>query len=75
VPQALVIEVPFEVLGVVIEQAQPEAAPAAKPSKPERNYEVWRDLLRATQGWIQWGTFGFAVLCIVIAAVESLFGR
>jgi hypothetical protein len=32
-------------------------------------------ILRATRSWIQYGTVGFAVICIVIGAVEALFGR
>ena len=33
------------------------------------------EVLRATRSWIQLCTFGFAVTCIVIGAVESLFGK
>ena len=33
------------------------------------------NVLRATRGWIQYGTVGFAILCIVVGAVEALFGR
>jgi hypothetical protein len=32
-------------------------------------------IVRATRLWVQYGIFGFAVFCIVIGAVESLFGR
>ncbi len=32
-------------------------------------------VIRATRTWIQYGIFGFAVLCIVIGAVEAMFGR
>jgi hypothetical protein len=32
-------------------------------------------VIRFTRLWTQYGIFGFAVLCIVIGAVESLFGR
>ena len=32
-------------------------------------------VMRATRTWVQYGVFGFAVLCIVIGAVEALFGR
>lgn len=32
-------------------------------------------VMRATRTWIQYGVFGFAALCIVIGAVEALFGR
>jgi hypothetical protein len=35
----------------------------------------WIDVVRATRGWIQYGMVGFAILCIVIGAVEALFGR
>ncbi len=33
------------------------------------------NVLRATRGWIQYGLVGFAILCIVVGAVEALFGR
>jgi hypothetical protein len=32
-------------------------------------------IVRATRLWVQYGIFGFAIFCIVIGAVESLFGR
>ena len=32
-------------------------------------------VVRATRIWIQYGVFGFAVFCILVGAVESLFGR
>lgn len=32
-------------------------------------------IIRATRLWVQYGIFGFAVFCIVVGAVESLFGR
>ena len=31
--------------------------------------------IHATRTWIQYGVFGFAVFCIVVGAVEALFGR
>jgi hypothetical protein len=34
-----------------------------------------RDVVRATQSWVQMGTLGFAILCILIGAVEALFGK
>lgn len=42
--------------------------------------QVWWDetgvqVVRATRSWIQYGTVAFAVICIVIGAVEALFGR
>ena len=33
------------------------------------------DVLHATRSWIQLCTFGFAVACIVIGAVEALLGK
>ena len=32
-------------------------------------------ILRATRTWLQYGVVGFAVVCIVIGAIEALFGR
>jgi len=32
-------------------------------------------IIRATRSWIQYGTVGFAVMCIIIGALEGLFGR
>jgi hypothetical protein len=32
-------------------------------------------IIRATCAWIQYGTVGFAAFCIVIGALEGLFGR
>ena len=33
------------------------------------------DLLRATRCWIQYGLVGFTIVCILVGAVEALFGR
>jgi hypothetical protein len=33
------------------------------------------EIIRATRSWIQYGTLGFAVICIIIGAVEGLLGR
>ncbi len=33
------------------------------------------EIVRTTRSWIQYGTVAFAVICIVIGAVEALFGR
>jgi hypothetical protein len=33
------------------------------------------EIARATRSWIQYGTVAFAVICIVIGAVEALVGR
>ena len=32
-------------------------------------------IVRATRSWIQYGTVGFAVFCILVGAVEALLGR
>ena len=32
-------------------------------------------VIHATRTWIHYGVFGFAVFCIVLGAVEGLFGR
>jgi hypothetical protein len=32
-------------------------------------------VIHLTRTWVQYGIVGFAVLCIVIGAVEALFGR
>jgi len=35
----------------------------------------YQDVLRATRWWLLYGCGAFAVLCILIGAVEALFGR
>jgi hypothetical protein len=58
-----------------------ENPPAIGPDlPPETTDQRWledtsRDIVRATRSWIQFGTLGFAALCIVIGAVEALFGK
>ena len=37
--------------------------------------DVGIQIIRATRSWIQYGTVGFAVMCIIIGAVEALFER
>jgi hypothetical protein len=47
-------------------------------AQPSRSIDLAIDnltVIRATRLWVQYGIFGFAVFCIVIGAVESLFGR
>jgi hypothetical protein len=63
-------------------EAQPEAAEQNQINESVSAEEnaYWLDetgipILRATRSWIQYGTVGFAVICIVIGAVEALFGR
>ena len=46
-------------------------APAIAPTQPLEYIEV----IHLTRRWVQYGILGFAVLCIVIGAVEALFGR
>jgi hypothetical protein len=69
---------------------QPSEQPALLPDNPKSgpteqqqsneqvSYgldETGIQILRATRSWIQYGTVGFAVICILIGAVEGLFGR
>ena len=44
---------------------------------PERGWldDTGVEIIRATRRWIQYGVVGFAVVFIVIGAVEALFGR
>jgi hypothetical protein len=56
-------------------QALPETAEPPVPAEIDVPFHLWSELSRATQNWIQWGTLGFAIFCIVIGAVEALFGR
>jgi len=51
--------------------AEPEVAEAEKVPPSIEYIEV----VHLTRTWVQYGIFGFAVLCIVIGAVEALFGR
>jgi hypothetical protein len=51
-------------------EPEPDAEPAVPP--PPIEYVT---VIHLTRTWVQYGIFGFAVLCIVIGAVEALFGR
>jgi hypothetical protein len=58
---------------------EPQSGPTEQQQLNERGAN-WLDetgiqILRATRSWIQYGTVGFAVICILIGAVEGLFGR
>lgn len=78
-----------ELVEPVINPEQPEAAyvePLVNPEppeavdveplvNPERPETVYREIVRATHWWVLYGSGGFAVLCILIGAVEGLFGR
>jgi hypothetical protein len=70
--------------GLVIEPAVAAAMPEADDAEtttdqaipaPIWTEETGIEIIRATRSWIQYGTVGFAVMCIVIGAVEGLFGR
>jgi hypothetical protein len=51
-----------------------EQGPDAEPAIPPPPIE-YVTVIHLTRTWVQYGIFGFAVLCIVIGAVEALFGR
>ena len=63
-----------ELVEPVINPEQPEACvePLVNPERPET---VYREIVRATHWWVLYGSGGFAVLCILIGAVEGVFGR
>ena len=60
-------------------EVEPEATNqgAAAPLAPRPLYsrEDMVAVLSYTRNWIQYGVVGFAVACILIGAVERLFGR
>jgi hypothetical protein len=67
---------PAEVLDCAEQLPLNEEVTAAK----EPSASAWPDdtgiqIIRATRSWIQYGTVGFAVVCIIIGALEGLFGR
>lgn len=52
----------------------------ASPPVTHQHLLVWLEdtgieIVRATRSWIQYGAVGFAVLCIIIGAMEALFGH
>ena len=53
-----------------VNAGQPE--PVIDPQQLEAAYI---EVIRTTHWFVLYGTGGFAVLCILIGAVESLFGR
>ena len=59
---------PAEELVSPKEQTIPEAAVAPEPS-------AYLTVVHLTRAWVNAGIFGFAVLCIVIGALEALFER
>jgi hypothetical protein len=56
-------------------EVQASEAPASSLIDALWLEEAGVEIIRATRSWIQYGTVGFAVICIVIGAVEALFGR
>jgi len=54
------------------EAAQPESEAAQEDAEPAYEYP---SVIHLTRTWVQYGVFGFAVLCILIGAVEALFGK
>jgi hypothetical protein len=59
------------------EQAQVNEQVSVPAIGPGRVWwgEASVEVVHATRSWIQYGTLAFAVICIVIGAVEALFGR
>jgi hypothetical protein len=70
-----------------IDAQPPIEMPSIKDDKSIEESEVsehsvpfWLDdtgieIVRATRSWIQYGAVGFAIVCIIIGAVEALLGR
>ena len=53
---------------------------ACEPEADSENSQTEQEIeaisvIHATRTWVQYGVFGFAVLCIIIGAMEALFGR
>jgi hypothetical protein len=54
--------------------------PTEKNGGSTHSQPFWLDdtgieIVRATRSWIQYGAVGFAIVCIIIGAVEGLLGR
>ena len=64
---------PVELVPVPEAEVPPEE-PVQTESSEAPPYE-YIGVIHLTRTWVQYGIFGFAVLCIVIGAVEALFGR
>ena len=54
-----------------IDPKEEQPSEAARKNEPS-SYAI---VVHLTRNWVHAGIFGFAVLCIVIGAVEALFGR
>jgi hypothetical protein len=55
-------------------EAESSSEPSVEPPAPIQRVE-YIGVIHLTRTWVQYGILGFAVLCIVIGAVEALFGR
>jgi hypothetical protein len=56
------------------QNTEADAGSGASPVAPPQAIE-YIEVIHLTRTWVQYGILGFAVLCIVIGAVEALFGR
>ena len=56
------------------QNTEADAGSVGPPVAPPQSIE-YIEVIHLTRTWVQYGIFGFAVLCIVIGAVEALFGR
>jgi len=76
---SLIEETDTAVPAKTAEAAQPaelnEEVSIQQSSSPPWWDGTGREILSATRSWIQYGVVAFAVICIVIGAVEALFGR
>jgi hypothetical protein len=75
----LVFEPGIETGGVSPEKEEVKCNEEFKAIVPDK-LPFWPEdtgilIVRATRSWIQYGTVGFAVFCILVGAVEALFGR
>jgi len=75
-------------LPLIFEQTVEQPAPAPETSQPtivsisdeKTERFTWPadtgvQIVRATCAWIQYGTLGFAAICILIGALEGVLGR
>lgn len=60
-------------------KSEADTAVCEAAEEPIQYESSWLDdgaiLIRATRLWIQYGLVGFTILCILVGAVEALFGR
>jgi len=60
-------------MDTVSENPPPESSDIVESTVAQVDAQL--SVIHATRTWIQYGVFGFAVFCIVVGAVEALFGR